>query len=85
MENKELINYGGAVVGGIIGNAVNQKFTKYGMAGRLGLIAVGVFGGYFLTKTLQDKGGFRNADGGCGCGGKCGGDCGCGGGCGCND
>ena len=29
MENKELINYGGAVVGGIIGNVVNQKFTKY--------------------------------------------------------
>lgn len=71
MNKQNLIKYGSAAIGGVVGNVVNQKVAKFGTIGRVALIAAGVVGGYYLSSHLMGDDRFRNAsgkEGGCGCG-----------------
>lgn len=47
--------YGAAALGGVIGYVLHKKFPKFGMAGRVGVIGIGVVSGYFISKAIIDK------------------------------
>lgn len=42
-------------LGGIAGFMLHKKYPKFGMAGKVGYIAVGAAAGYFITKEVMKK------------------------------
>jgi hypothetical protein len=42
-------------LGGIAGFMLHKKYPKFGMAGKIGYIAVGAAAGFFITKEVMKK------------------------------
>lgn len=49
------IPVGVAALGGVAGFLLHKKYPKFGMAGKIGYIAVGAAAGFFITKEVMKK------------------------------
>lgn len=54
MNRNQMFTYGGAAIGAIAGFMLHKKYPKFGMAGKVGYIAIGGGLGWYAGKKVGE-------------------------------